>query len=882
MADLKISALNSLAGADLVAADVVAVVDDSASETKKLTVSDLIANGVTVISDATIPSAKILFSAGSIDAAELASSSVETDKINDSAVTAAKLANNSSVTLVSALPASGDFIGQLAVDTTDDKTYVYDGSSWDSIKAAGSINVVNGSTTGDVNIVATTSGDTVTISATLDDTSAAAQFLAGPTAAGGSVSYRAIVGTDLPAATTTSKGAVIVNGNGLVMSGNTITIDNTVTAEGTDNHLVQYDANGLITSGRAIQAGDVPVATETTAGTVSPGTGLGVDAAGVIGHSNTIATGTAAKVTFDAQGHITASEALAATDIPDLDASKITSGGLPTDRIGQDAVTAEKLADRSTATIGSVTPNSGSFIGQLHLNSLSGDLFLYDGNVWQPIGVSVGEIILAGTYDANNNQVATVTSEGTAAGFTVGQALPAAAADNKGYYVVVSEAGTGSSPAPVVSLNPPDFLLSTGSVYTEIDVSDTVTAQTASNVQFTAAGGISSTTVQAAIEEVDSEKVSAASPSLTGTVSIGVNGNIAFEGATNNNFETTLTVVDPTADRTVSLPNVTGTLVSSGDTGTVTSTMIADGTIANADISSTAEIAVSKLANGTARQLLQTDAAGTGVEFTDNVDVPGTLDCTGAGTFDSTLAVTGVLSADGKIKFPAGTASAPSFYAGTDTDTGLYFSAADEVSIATGGTQRVVVDSSGNTGIGTSSPAVTLDVESATPIIRLTDSDATGNPECDVSASGGNLTLEADRSGSTTGSLISLKVDGTEALQIDSSQRVIAKKASAAEIDTLSSAATVTPDFAASDNFTLTLGTNVTLANPTNLTPGQSGSIFLVQDAAGSRTLSFGSYWDFAGATAPTISAGANKVDRLDYIVRTTTSIHAVVTLAYS
>ena len=58
--------------------------------------------------------------------------------------------------------------------------------------------------------------------------------------------------------------------------------------------------------------------------------------------------------------------------------------------------------------------------------------------------------------------------------------------------------------------------------------------------------------------------------------------------------------------------------------------MILDGTIANADISSTAEIAVSKLANGTARQLLQTDAAGTGVEFTSNVDIPGTLDVTGA------------------------------------------------------------------------------------------------------------------------------------------------------------------------------------------------------------------------------------------------------------
>ena len=710
MADLKISELNALAGADLVSADVVAVVDNSASETKKLTVGDLIANGVTVISDATIPSAKILFAAGAVDTAELAASAVETAKINDSAVTAAKLANNSSVTLVSTLPGSGSFIGQLALDTDDDKLYAWDGSAWDSVKGAGSINVVNGSTTGEVNIVASTSGDTVTISATLDDTTAAAQFLAGPTGAGGTVGYRAIIGTDLPTASTTAKGGVIVNGNGLTMSSDTIAINNTVTAETSENHIVQYDANGLITGGRAIVAADVPNATSTTVGVIKPGSGLGVTGAGELNHDNSVTAGTASKVTFDTEGHITGTESLVAADIPDLDAAKITTGTLPTARIASDAVTAEKLADKSTTTIAETTPAGGTFIGQGHLNSISGDFLIWDGNVWQPIGVSVGEIVLAGTYDASTNTMATVTSEGTSLSFTVGSALPAASSANKGFYVVVSEGGTGTAPAPTIALNPPDFLLSTGTAYTEIDVSSTVVSQIAGNISFTATGNISSTNVQAAIEELDTEKVSAASPSLTGTVSIGTGGTIQFEGATDNNFETTLTVTDPTADRTLSLPNVTGTLVSTGDTGTVTSTMIADGTIANADISSTAEIAVSKLANGTARQLLQTDVAGTGVEFTSNVDIPGTLDVTGAATLDSTLAVTGaltatgVINADGKVKFPAGTASAPSFYSGTDTNTGLYFSAADEVSVATGGTQRIVINANGNVGLANNNP----------------------------------------------------------------------------------------------------------------------------------------------------------------------------------
>ena len=773
MADLRISELSALAGSDLVSADIVAVVDSSASETKKLTVGDLIANGVTVISDATIPSAKILFAAGAVDTAELAASAVETEKINDSAVTAAKLADNSSVVLVSTLPATGDFVGQIALDTDDSLIYAWSGSAWTSLKSAGSVNVVNGSTTGEVNIVASTSGDTVTISATLDNTSSAAQFLAGPTGAGGAVGYRAIIGTDLPTASTTAKGGVIVNGNGLTMSSDTIAIDNSVTAETTENHIVQYDANGLITSGRAIIAADVPVATSSAAGIVKPGAGLGVDAVGEISHSNLVVSGTGAKVTFDAQGHITGNQSLAASDIPDLDADKVTSGTFHSARIGSDTITAEKLADRSTATIAETTPAGGNYIGQLHLNSISSDLFLWDGNVWQPIGISVGEIVLAGTYDANTNLMATVTPEGTALSFVVGSALPAASSANKGYYVVVSESGTGTAPAPTVSLSPPDFLLSTGSVYTEIDVSSTVTAQQASNVAFTAAGNISATNVQAAIEELDTEKISSSSPSLTGTVSIGTGGTIEFEGASANAFETTLTVADPTADRTITLPNVTGTVVTTGDTGSVTSAMITNNTIVNADINASAEIAVSKLANGTARQLLQTDSGGTGVEFTSNVDIPGTLDVTGATTLDSTLDVTGLISADGKVKFPAGTASAPSFYSGTDTNTGLYFSAADEISVATGGTQRVVFDDGGQVGIGSASPSQQLDVESSsTTTARVT---AHGFICRD---NWGSVSSLGNGMASVTSNTLAFATNSTERLRIDSSGRLLVARTS--------------------------------------------------------------------------------------------------------
>ena len=83
-------------------------------------------------------------------------------------------------------------------------------------------------------------------------------------------------------------------------------------------------------------------------------------------------------------------------------------------------------------------------------------------------------------------------------------------------------------------------------------------------------------------------------------------------------------------------------------------------------------------------------------------------------------------------------------------------------------------------------------------------------------------------------------------------------------------------------NFKLTLSGNITLANPANLTAGTTGSIFVVQDGTGSRTVSYGSSWDFIGGTAPTMTTAASSVDRIDYIVLDSTNIHAVATLAYS
>jgi hypothetical protein len=232
--------------------------------------------------------------------------------------------------------------------------------------------------------------------------------------------------------------------------------------------------------------------------------------------------------------------------------------------------------------------------------------------------------------------------------------------------------------------------------------------------------------------------------------------------------------------------------------------------------------------------------------------------------------------------------------------------------------ERVRIDSSGNVGIGTASPENPMTIQDiagstfnrdfsirngdATNYHRLTLGYNAGSLASGVPANAQFLLAEKGGGYGTSGGLVLGNSDNapvifttnaTERMRIDSSGNVgvgtssPAKqfeitKASRALIGTLTDGATITPDFDANQNFTVTLGGNRTLANPTNVDAGQTGSIFVVQDATGGRTLSFGANWKFAGGTAPTLSTGANAVDRIDYIVKSSTEIHAVATLNLS
>jgi len=80
------------------------------------------------------------------------------------------------------------------------------------------------------------------------------------------------------------------------------------------------------------------------------------------------------------------------------------------------------------------------------------------------------------------------------------------------------------------------------------------------------------------------------------------NTDIIFEG-TANDFETTVTATDPTADRTITIPNETGTIVTTGSSGVVTGTMIDADTVGEANMANDA-IGQDQLKNVVTLQIL--------------------------------------------------------------------------------------------------------------------------------------------------------------------------------------------------------------------------------------------------------------------------------------
>jgi hypothetical protein len=117
-----------------------------------------------------------------------------------------------------------------------------------------------------------------------------------------------------------------------------------------------------------------------------------------------------------------------------------------------------------------------------------------------------------------------------------------------------------------------------------------------------------------------------------------------------------------------------------------------------------------------------------------------------------------------------------------------------------------------------------------------------------------------------------ITIDGSGAV---SGNRLAVANGVIGNVTTLSYSSTITLDMSTGNNYAVTLTGNATLANPSNLVAGQSGVIKITQDGTGSRTLAYGSNWDFPAGAAPTLTTTANAVDILVYYVDSTSNITA-------
>ena len=81
---------------------------------------------------------------------------------------------------------------------------------------------------------------------------------------------------------------------------------------------------------------------------------------------------------------------------------------------------------------------------------------------------------------------------------------------------------------------------------------------------------------------------------------------------------------------------------------------------------------------------------------------------------------------------------------------------------------------------------------------------------------------------------------------------------------------------ATNNQFLVTLGGDTTLAAPTNLTVGQTGHIYFVQNSGGGHALAYNAAFKFAGGSDPVVTPAGGSVDLLVFSVRASDKVDAV------
>ena len=438
-----------------------------------ITAGNIAANaiGASELADNSVDTAAL--TANAVTTAKVTDLNITTGKLANNAVTAAKIADDTiTATQIAANAVGSSELADNAVDTA---------AIANSAVTDGKISGVSGTKITDGTITAAKL-NTSNIDRSLNVASGNLGInnaVTGGASARNGITYNAqglitataaLVASDIPEATTSAVGGVSVPSAGglAVTAAGALSINNTVT--GATRSGITFNDQGLITSTAALAAGDLPVATASAVGAVSipvASAPLAVSGTGVLSIANSgVTAGTYPKVTVSAQGIVTSGTTLAAGDIPDLATSKITTGTFGTSFVANDAITMDKLANLSTGFIQEASPDISDLpTGVFWLQESTGQLRIFNGNSFFSVGfgrLSEENLRFCGTFNATNGLIVTLTTFGVSAGFSVGNAIPAGTAALTGAYFVCVTPGNGTAVVPATSFDAGDWCLCMG------------------------------------------------------------------------------------------------------------------------------------------------------------------------------------------------------------------------------------------------------------------------------------------------------------------------------------------------------------------------------------------------------------------------------------
>ena len=418
--------------------------------------------------------------------------------------------------------------------------------------------------------------------------------------------------------------------------------------------------------------------------------------------------------------------------------------------------------------------------------------------------------------------------------------------------------------------------------------------------------------------------------SVTGTqtivnsVTMNASNAVIFEGTTADAHETTLTTVDATGDRTISLPNVSGTLpvLAAASATAITSTPeelnLLDGVsgLVQADLTKLAAVdstatelniidgnttvGTTAVADGdgivtndggTMRQTtVQTFATYFGSEITamSNLVTTGALDSgsitSGFGAIDNgtsnirsaTITAETAFVPDAADGATLGTASlefSDAYFADASV---LYFGADQEVTLTHDHNDGLILKNEltadGSAAVFHMQTGETdIAADDVLGTIRFSAPDEGAGTDAITVAAAIEAVSEGDFSASNNATKLSFKTGASEAATEKmtlSSTGVLTANVVLGGTDTdTSNTGNVTLDFSAQQNFVLTLTGNTTLVNPSTESVGQSGFIAFIQDGTGGRTITLGTDYETAGGVGLSLTTAASATDLVPYVV---------------